>query len=129
MTGAAWCDGLQGSGALHSMSSHCQLQLPAARNAVEMLSVDADDKSAARDVLIAKPCPLVGCRLVQLRDLAGMGIAGVRLNEGGGEFRRLSAEIEASNERPTVDLESLILPGDVFDASGQRGLALAQFEG
>jgi len=77
MTCAALCDGLEGSGALHSMSPHCQLQLPPTRNAVEMLSVDADDESARCDVLIAKPCPLVGGRLGQLRDVAGKGIAGV----------------------------------------------------
>ena len=125
MASTAWRDGLERSGALHPMSSHGQLQLPQTRNAVDVLGVDTDDKSAGCDVLIAKPCPLIRGWLVELRDLTGKEIAGVRLDDGGADVGRLGAEIDASNERPTLDLKSLIMPGDVFDASGQRGLALA----
>ena len=66
MTRAAWCDGLDGSGALQAVRSHREPELPAAAMAVDALRVDADDESSGRDVLVAKSRPVIGCRRVQL---------------------------------------------------------------
>ena len=128
MTRAAWCDGLDGSGALQAVRSHRQPELPAASHGFDALRVDTDDESTGCDVLVAKSRPFIGCRRLQLGNVARIGIAGYRFDERGRELGRLRTEIESSNKGPALHLKLLIMPGDVFDASRKRSLALPQFQ-
>ena len=72
--------------------------------------VDADEEAAGSHVLVAQHRPLVGCHFLDLRDLAWVRETRHWLGERGSQLWRMSSEIEAPNECPTMDLEVVTIP-------------------
>ena len=81
--------------------------------AIDPPSVDADDETSRRHVLVTKCRPVIGCRPVDLAHFAWVRVAGHRLDEGGSQLWRIGAQIKAPNERPAVNVESILMPIDM----------------
>ena len=79
-------------------------------------------------VLIAEHRPLVSCHPLELGHLAWVGGACHGFGQRRSQLRDHGGEIDSSDERPTMDLESVIVPDDAFDAARECSLTLAELQ-
>jgi hypothetical protein len=124
--GPAGDHGAYWAGPLQVCCPNCEAQLPSTRGAIKTTCVDADHEATGSNVLVAKHRPAIGCGSGYLGNLTGLRRACYLFTKRGIQPWRMSSEIDAPNECPTMNLKTVTVPAHALDAAGESSLAIPQ---